>query len=84
MSISVRIKAPRETPTWWPLTQTSAEGGAVPVAGAVEALRDGAHVFAEERLGVDVIVDQCGEHGAGNGGAMPAEGMICGRRDDGG
>jgi hypothetical protein len=32
----------------------------------------GAVVFAVERLGVDVVVDQRGEHGAGNGGRVPA------------
>ena len=50
------------------------EGGAVPVAGFVEALGDGTHVFAVERLGVDLVVDQRGEHGSGNGRGVPAFG----------
>ena len=50
---------------------------AIPVGGAGETLGDGfgAIVFAVERLGVDVVVDQRGEDGAGHGGRVPAGGF---------
>ena len=35
----------------------------------------GAFVFAVERLRVDVVVDERGEHGAGNRGRVPAAGV---------
>ena len=47
---------------------------AVPVGGAAQGFGDvlGAVVFAVEGLGVDLVVDEGGEDGAGNGGGVPA------------
>jgi hypothetical protein len=49
------------------------EGGAVPVLGAGEALGNlvGAVVFAVERLGVDLVVDERGQDGARDGSGIP-------------
>ncbi len=58
------------------------EGGAVPVARLVEALRDGAHVFAIERLRVHLVVDERGEHGSGYGRLVPS-GRCVARAGDG-
>ena len=46
---------------------------AVPVRGVAEALGNdfGAIVFAVEGLGIDLVVDQRGEHRARNGGVVP-------------
>ena len=57
--------------------------GAVPVRGVGEALGDvfRAVVFAVEGLGVDLVIDERGEHSAGNGGGVPAFGFVAGGGD---
>ena len=49
---------------------------AVPVRGVAEAFRDvlRAVVFAVSGIGVDLVVDERGEDGAGDGGRVPAFG----------
>ena len=50
------------------------DDSAIPVRGMCKAFGDdlGAVVFAVERLGIDVVVDQRSEHGAGNRRRVPA------------
>ena len=52
------------------------ELGAVPVVLFVERLGDGEVVEAVAGVGIDAVIDQGGEDGAGNGGAHPAGGVI--------
>src|SRR6266702_6651324 len=48
------------------------KAGALPVAGLVQALRNGTNVFPIERFRIDLVVDQRGQHGSRNSRGVPA------------
>ena len=56
----------------------NSEGGAIPPGRLVEGLRNlvCAIIFTIKRLGVDAVMDEAGEDGAGNNGVEPTLWLI--------
>ena len=57
------------------------ERRAIPVGRAAQAVGNfvGPVVLAVQRLGVDAVVDQAGQHRSGDGGLVPGGGLVAGR-----